>query len=630
MHQKIIHHLSILIITFIAYFLLEFLLSVFDISETKTWICAIPLIFIIWVMGDAFIFDEPKVWHLLLLFTWGLISIYHVIESMQQFYNATLPMHQNITTFWQRKDVVVAFVASCFAIGLGIYSIKQWFMFSGLLQQMQKIKKQTKVDTFGHADWMPADKLKHFTNDKGILIGKMREKPYEYIRHSIEGHLLTIAPPRSGKLISSIVPNLIAPHGLGWQGPAVVICPKGENYAILARRRRQLGREVILIDDFGVIQNLGKQSGFKYLEDAITYCFNPLQFIRKDINMVADIGALLDALVPELSNNSESLHFQQGARRIIGGFIAWSILTIPNASLLDVKKLLNQPFKQMMELFKKMQASTEGFGLPQDAANLMLNIEERERGSMYSTATNMLDFLKYPQIQTHTSHSDFDLNKLLDNKIDIFIVIPSHLISELKAWIRLWITLIIQLLSQRMPKERILLVIDEISALGKIEPLKRAFNLTAGLGLSIWGFTQHLNDLKQAYGLNDALGMLGMAEVLQFYNVAPQDRETLQYISEIAGEKTVLSQGLSVSRGVSGRFVGRSLNTNTDNRGAGLQETHRRLINPDEIARLSSDYQIVFVNAKNKPRAPMLLEKVVYYQTKLFDGVFDENPIYNK
>ncbi|MCA1288115.1 type IV secretory system conjugative DNA transfer family protein [Salipiger bermudensis] len=70
-----------------------------------------------------------------------------------------------------------------------------------------------------------------------------------YLFHG-EGHLMTIAPTGAGKGVSCVVPAALR-HG----GDLVVMDPKGENYAVTARRRREMGQKVHLIDPFGVTKD---------------------------------------------------------------------------------------------------------------------------------------------------------------------------------------------------------------------------------------------------------------------------------------------------------------------------------------------------------------------------------------
>src|SRR4051812_27510742 len=57
-----------------------------------------------------------------------------------------------------------------------------------------------------------------------------------------DNHLMTVAPTGAGKGRGVIIPNLLA-----YPGPAVVIDPKGEAYQTTARRRRQMGQQVVVL-----------------------------------------------------------------------------------------------------------------------------------------------------------------------------------------------------------------------------------------------------------------------------------------------------------------------------------------------------------------------------------------------
>jgi type IV secretion system protein VirD4 len=63
-----------------------------------------------------------------------------------------------------------------------------------------------------------------------------------------EGHLITIAPTGAGKGRGGLIPNLLT-----YEGPAIVIDPKGEACRVTARRRREMGQKVHIIDPFGLV-----------------------------------------------------------------------------------------------------------------------------------------------------------------------------------------------------------------------------------------------------------------------------------------------------------------------------------------------------------------------------------------
>ena len=94
-----------------------------------------------------------------------------------------------------------------------------------------------------------------------------------------EGHLLTIAPTGAGKGTGCIIPTLLT-----WDGPAIVVDPKGENYAVTADRRRKLGQRVKVLDPFGITGTL--------VADAL----NPFDILAGRANVSADDAAVIARL----------------------------------------------------------------------------------------------------------------------------------------------------------------------------------------------------------------------------------------------------------------------------------------------------------------------------------------------
>ena len=526
-----------------------------------------------------------------------LNNIYNLFNLLYLILIKTNSLLLTFKIFINHKTLHLSLLNIIMLLILGKYyfkSFQEYFENTGLPKKKYLSKRQS----LGNARFMTIREMRKLTNGIGLIMGKIPKRfsfKDEIIRIPIEGHGLTIAPPRSGKFVSCISPNLAATKDIGWHGPVVSIGPKGEEYSVWAKHREKMGHKVILIDPFNVVKNLGINANLDYLTNANTYNFNPLDFIRDGSEMVRDIGALMDALIePSSSATSDNAeHFQLGARRIISGFIAWVMATEPkcNQNLIKVKELFNQPEDELLELLQSMSnADYEfGFGLPQDAANLLLNIDSRERGSFFSTVTNALNYLKYPEMINHLKISDFDMEDLLDGKTDLFIVIPGNLTTDLKPWARLWVTLPIELLYRKRPKERILMMIDEMASLGKIPQIKKAFNLNAGYGVSIWGFTQNIKDLYEVYGQYAADAMLGMAEFVQFFNVGASDLFTQNYLSNVIGNTTVLSK--SDAKANNGSFW-----KNGSSQSSSLQEIKTNLVTNSELIDISKKCIILISN----------------------------------
>ena len=59
----------------------------------------------------------------------------------------------------------------------------------------------------------------------------------------------TCAPTNAGKGVGGVIPDLLESLG-----SAFVLDLKGENYAVTARARRELGQHVILVDPFSITE----------------------------------------------------------------------------------------------------------------------------------------------------------------------------------------------------------------------------------------------------------------------------------------------------------------------------------------------------------------------------------------
>jgi type IV secretion system protein VirD4 len=98
-----------------------------------------------------------------------------------------------------------------------------------------------------------------------------------------DGHLITIAPTGAGKGVSCLIPTL-----LRYAGPIIAIDPKGENVAVTARRRRELGHQVVVLDPMGITDfECGR--------------LNPLDLIDPESDTgVDDAFSLAESIFPDL------------------------------------------------------------------------------------------------------------------------------------------------------------------------------------------------------------------------------------------------------------------------------------------------------------------------------------------
>ncbi len=90
--------------------------------------------------------------------------------------------------------------------------------------------------------------------------------------------------------------------------------------------------------------------------------------------------------------------------------------------------------------------------------------------------------------------------------------------------------------SRTAPNEPpVLFLLDEFAALGRLEPVERAFGLMAGYGVQLWPILQNLHQLRTIYGQAHGTFMSN-AGVIQIFNTA--DIDTASWVSRTLGAST--------------------------------------------------------------------------------------------
>jgi type IV secretion system protein VirD4 len=167
------------------------------------------------------------------------------------------------------------------------------------------------------------------------------------------------------------------------------------------------------------------------------------------------------------------------------------------------------------------------------------------------------------------------------------------------------------------PAWRVLLLLDEFAALGRMQSVEEAITHARGYGVSIWMLTQDLAQLREIYPRSWQT-LLANVRVLQTFGTA--DQFTAEHLSRFTGQATVPTR--SRNRG----STSHSLLFANQKHGTAEQagETGRPLLLADEIRRLPADSQILFISG----REPLLTARVDYLQLRAFSGRGDPNPMY--
>ena len=493
-----------------------------------------------------------------------------------------------------------------------------------------KRRKRAESDLYGRSKLLGRRFLRRLAKRRGILLGQWGAgRNAKLIGWSLEGSAITVAPPRAGKG-ALIALNLLSPGERGFHGSTVTIDPRGELWCIVARRRRELGRRVLLIDPFRVVRGHKKEFEETHLPDVESASYNPLDFIRDDESLaVRDINVLLDALLtpPRPDAHNSGRHFYESARAIIAGYMAWVRFQEPaeRQNLSTLYELLSMPPKERDD-FAEGVASMDRFagGLTHIAVERQAQVGDEEGGSNFMTIANQLAFLNYPELLAHTQTSSFDPLDLAEGDTDLFVVAPEDTIEHVKGWLRLWVA-IPNAVAGIKPLERdLLIVIDEMPRLGYLKPVMDGYTMAAGKGVHFWCFAQSISALDSTWGKEHRKTLLHLAELVQILGFPRTDAEGAEELSRAIGTATYETRTENRSGTIA---ENRIVTANTQwQAGDSRALVRERLITPDELMTLGPDRQYVIASPKDMPRDALHLHHARYWRRWDSRNLADPNP----
>ena len=287
-------------------------------------------------------------------------------------------------------------------------------------------------DSHGSARFANRKELKKLERDKGhedrcLLIGR---NPHtgRLLHYDGPAHLITLAPTRAGKVVGTVIPNLLAA-----ERSVLVIDPKGENARIAGEARRRFGT-VHVLDPFEV-------SGHP------SAAYNPLDRLTPDsLDLGEDAASLTEALVMDPPGQVTEAHWNEEAKAILGGLIMFCVCheDRDRRSLATVREYLTLPPEKLRALLELMQDSDEAGGLIARAANRFLGKADREAASVLSNAQRHTHFLDSPRIAKCLARSDFAFSDLRHRITSAFLVLPPNRMDAYSRWLRLLVSQALQ------------------------------------------------------------------------------------------------------------------------------------------------------------------------------------------
>jgi type IV secretory pathway TraG/TraD family ATPase VirD4 len=424
---------------------------------------------------------------------------------------------------------------------------------------------------------------------------------------------LTISPPGVGKTTASSIPVLLT-H----DGPVFAFDVKGELWAVTARFRTEvLGRKVVAIDPFGISQSEDFQSDKPDSLKSI-YRFNPFDFVPEDpFERDRMINSFASSFV--INEGGASSHFDDNAKILIRGYIDY-LMSLPKStrSLPALFNLMSESLEESLETFDAMAACQGKAGA---AANQISRVGSDERGSILSTSYRQIDWIGDRNIQQSLSESNFDLRDFVRGNMDIFVILPADQTKEHNRLFRMTMSLLMNLIvtakPSELPKKKMLFLLEELAQLGACPDVEQCIEIMRARGVVVWSVFQSLKQIKM-FSKPDLFLSVPIKQI--FTN---DDVETMKWVQDLGGKKTVISKSLSINKGDSQQHSRAFSKQASQGESESVQESGTDLISLNEIRELPLAEQFVFIQGSK----PVRCKKVRYFEHQDFFGKFDGNPL---
>lgn len=452
---------------------------------------------------------------------------------------------------------------------------------------IRRARQARRVTTYGSARWADADEVRKagLTQPAGVFLGQFDD---QYLRHEGPEHVLTFAPTRSGKGVGLVVPTL-----LSWPASAVIHDIKGENWSLTAGWRSRFSHCLLFNPT-----------------DLASAAYNPLLEVRRGAHEVRDVQNIADILVDPEGALERRNHWEKTSHALLVGAILHVLYAGQDKTLRGVANFLSDPACTFELTLHRMMTTPHLGDAPHpvvaSAAREVLNKSDNERSGVLSTAMSFLGLYRDPTVAEVTSRCDWRIADLIsaEHPVSLYLVVPPSDISRTKPLIRLILNQVGRRLTESLDgsdgierRHKLLLMLDEFPALGRLDFFETALAFMAGYGLRAFLISQSLNQIDKAYGQNHSI--LDNCHVRVTF--ATNDERTAKRISETLGTATELRAQRNYTGHRLAPWLGHLM--------VSRQETARPLLTPGEVMQLPSDEAVVMLSGL----APIRAKKLRYF-----------------
>lgn len=430
--------------------------------------------------------------------------------------------------------------------------------------------------------------------DRGIILGKHRSK---YIMLAGQQGVVCAAPPRSGKGVGLVIPNM-----LNWCDSVVIMDIRKEAWRVTSGYRAKHGQEVYLFNPLA--------------EDGKTCRWNTLSYVSADPNLrINDLQKISSFFFPDPVDKDT---FWMASCRVLFLGLALYVFETPGLPT-TVGEILRQIMYGEAETvgdhWKKIIEKREKAGQPlSDVCSRSLYdfimTSTNTQSSIRKTFTAALELWQNPMVDAATSGDSFDLRDLRRKRISLYIGVTPDNLERLGLINNLLFQQILDLNTREMPEDNVdlkyqlLLMMDEFTAVGKLPILSKSISYMGGYNIRIFVIVQGPSQLRSVYGADVAETIMTCVAAQVVF--APKEQRQANEISESIGFDTVKTKTFSRPA----MFGHDSHKRHSMN----ISEQRRALFLPQEIKEIGKHREIIFMENVR----PILAEKIVYYKDREF------------
>ncbi|MCV6825060.1 MULTISPECIES: type IV secretory system conjugative DNA transfer family protein [Halocynthiibacter] len=451
---------------------------------------------------------------------------------------------------------------------------------------------------FGETHWQTISEMKRSDffgkPGHGFILGKMGKPKSRnpLVMSKVFPHALIVAPTGRGKTTGFVIPNLLT-----YQGSAVVLDVKGENFEATSRHRAAQGDKV-----------------FRFAptdwKDGRSHRYNPLLRIaglenvdrqQMELQLLASLFLQADDRVQGLLDGGIDLFVAAGLlaferKRPTLGEI-YRITASGGDKQKEYRRRADEVQNPAAKLIFMRMASTNNDTLTSYLSLLM---------------TSGLKQWSNPAIDRVTATSDFDFAEIRKTPLSVYLVVEPLMVKPLAPLIRLFFSDLLATLQDHEPDKDepwpVMIMLDEFNRLGKMPIVTDSIETLRSYHANLAIVTQTIPALDEIYGENARRALQGNAGIKLY--LTPSDEKTIEELSKAVGKTTkrVVTRSRSVGRNP---FTGRSMSERTE-------ET--ALLPEDEARRMDLDDIVLVVDAQMPVRA----KRIKYYEDRFFMGIFDK------